>query len=279
VRVTTYADPAAFAAVAVPRLMRDEAANCLPLGIIDTLLNDPRRYPTFHLMTVDEGPELQGVAWMTPPHPLGLSAMPSAAVVALLQYALTLREGVPSVLGPKPVVDEFKALWLSRTGCSRHSTREQRIYRLDQVAPAPPVPGELRVSTEEDLDWLTEWSHAFVTDCGLSDSPEAVRVAVLASVRAGNRVFWASEGLPVSMAGYGGRTPSGVRINWVYTPPEQRRQGYASALVAALSQKLLFEGRRFCFLYTDLANPTSNSIYQRIGYKPACDCAHHTFGS
>jgi len=85
-------------------------------------------------------------------------------------------------------------------------------------------------------------------------------------------------GETVSMAGASGQTPSGIRINWVYTPNHLRGRGYASAIVATLSQKLLEEGRQFCFLYTDLANPTSNSIYQRIGYVPVCDSAQHTFG-
>jgi hypothetical protein len=83
-------------------------------------------------------------------------------------------------------------------------------------------------------------------------------------------VIW-DDGQAVSMAGFGGRTPNGIRIGPVYTPPELRGRGYASALTAALTQRLLDEGRQFCFLFTDLANPTSNSIYQRIGYRPVSD--------
>ena len=84
-------------------------------------------------------------------------------------------------------------------------------------------------------------------------------------------MFWEDGGAAVSMAGFGGRTPNGVRIGPVYTPPELRGRGYASALTAALTQRLLDGGLRFCFLFTDLANPTSNSIYQRIGYEPVSD--------
>ena len=75
----------------------------------------------------------------------------------------------------------------------------------------------------------------------------------------------------VSLAGFGGRTPNGIRVGPVYTPPDLRGRGYASALTADLTRRLLAGGRRFCFLYTDLANPTSNSIYQRIGYRPVSD--------
>ena len=85
------------------------------------------------------------------------------------------------------------------------------------------------------------------------------------------------DGGPVSLAGFGGGTPNGIRIGPVYTPPELRGRGYASALVAALSAELLAAGRRFCFLYTDLANPTSNRIYERIGYRRVCESAEIAF--
>jgi predicted GNAT family acetyltransferase len=103
----------------------------------------------------------------------------------------------------------------------------------------------------------------------------------LASSSAGI-VFWEDEGKPVSLAGWGGKTPNGIRVGPVYTPPELRGRGYATALTAEVSQRLLdgrlFDGRRrFCFLYTDLANPTSNAIYERIGYRRAAESAEIVF--
>ena len=85
------------------------------------------------------------------------------------------------------------------------------------------------------------------------------------------------EGTVVSMAGFAGPTPNGIRVAWVYTPPDNRGKGFAGACVAALSQKLLDEGRKFCFLYTDLANPISNHVYQRIGYEPVTDATVYSF--
>ena len=79
------------------------------------------------------------------------------------------------------------------------------------------------------------------------------------------------DGGPVSMLQATGATPHGIRIGAVYTPPELRRRGYASALTAAASQAELDRGRRWCFLFTNLANPTSNRIYQAIGYRPIRD--------
>ena len=89
--------------------------------------------------------------------------------------------------------------------------------------------------------------------------------------------LWDHEGDVVSLAAFGGETPNGMRIGPVYTPPERRRRGYASAITAALSEQLLASGRRFCFLYTDLANPTSNRIYRAIGYEHVCDSAEIVF--
>jgi predicted GNAT family acetyltransferase len=91
------------------------------------------------------------------------------------------------------------------------------------------------------------------------------------------RLFLWCDPEPVSMAGWSGRTANGVRINFVYTPRGCRRRGYASACVAALSQHLLDSGRRFCTLFTDLANPTSNKIYRSIGYEHVGNFKHVEF--
>ena len=89
--------------------------------------------------------------------------------------------------------------------------------------------------------------------------------------------LWEDEGRPVSVVGWGGSTPNGARIGPVYTPPELRRRGYASALTAWVSAERLAAGRSFCVLYTDLDNPTSNRIYTEIGYEPVCDSFDYAF--
>ena len=89
----------------------------------------------------------------------------------------------------------------------------------------------------------------------------------------GGFLLWEDGGEIVSVSGWGGPTPNGIRVGPVYTPPEARGRGYATALVAELSQTLLDGGRTFVFLYTDLANPTSNAIYERIGYVRVAESA------
>jgi uncharacterized protein len=90
-------------------------------------------------------------------------------------------------------------------------------------------------------------------------------------------MLWEDDGAPVSLAGWGGPTPNGIRIGPVYTPSHRRGHGYGSAVTAAVSEQQVASGKRFCFLYTDLANPTSNSIYMRIGYEPVCDSIDYGF--
>ena len=75
----------------------------------------------------------------------------------------------------------------------------------------------------------------------------------------------------MSFAGAVASSPGITRVGPVYTPPEHRRRGYATALVAAWTSELLRRGARRCMLFTDHANPTSNSIYQAVGYRPAGD--------
>jgi GNAT superfamily N-acetyltransferase len=278
-RVTVHSNPGSFAELARPLLLRDEAKHCLVLGILDTLVTQPERYESSQLFSLDGPSGLEGVAWRTPPHPLGLSVMPRAAVCALVEHLAATSAAIPGVTGARPEVDQFQELWCTRQGVGLSHRIEQRIYRLERVLPSARAPGALRTATPADAALVLPWSIGFVRDCGLGGDDEELRRSVAVVLAHGQRVLWEHEGAAVAMAGFGGKTPSGIRVSWVYTPPEQRGRGYASALVAALSERLLASGHRCCFLYTDLANPTSNGIYRRIGYQPVCDAAHYTFSA
>lgn len=98
------------------------------------------------------------------------------------------------------------------------------------------------------------------------------------SLRAGTLYCW-DDGGPVAMCSNAGGAAAIARINLVYTPPAFRRRGYATSLVSALTKRLIAAGSRRCCLYTDLANPTSNSVYRRIGYLPVCDMDEYTFSA
>ena len=130
----------------------------------------------------------------------------------------------------------------------------------------------MRVAMDGDLGTVAQWSNAFSAEAGVPANEAWMRDLVAQ----GRTLLW-DDGEPRSMAASCGETPNGIRIGYVYTPPEWRGRGYASACVAALSRKIIESGRRFCFLYTDLSNPTSNAIYQRIGYQPVCDIVDYRF--
>jgi predicted GNAT family acetyltransferase len=268
-------DPAAFLETASPLLLEDEARHNLMLGIGATLRDEPAHYPERRLWLVEDGPDVVGAALQTPPHNL-VVARPSeeAAVEAL---AASIDDDLPGVNGAVPEVDRFAAAWSAKTGVRPRTTFAQGLFQLDRVEPVSGVSGAMREAVPEDRELLIEWWQAFADEALGDSAVESAADAVdhRLSAREAGAVIW-EDGEPVSSAAFGGPTPNGIRIGPVYTPPEHRRHGYASAVTAGLSSRLL-ESRRFCFLYTDLANPTSNKIYEQIGYRRVCEAASIAF--
>jgi hypothetical protein len=174
----------------------------------------------------------------------------------------------------------FAEAWRDLTGQSFHKRMAERLYRLDKVTPPSGVPGQMRRAVESDRDLLARWLREFQLEAfGEADDESVERnvrnILTLPPEYRGVHL-WEDPG-PVSFTGYGGLTPNSMRIGPVYTPREFRGKGYASACVAAVSQHLLDSGRKFCTLFTDLANPTSNKIYMRIGYEAVCDVDEYKF--
>jgi hypothetical protein len=216
----------------------------------------------------------------TPPWRVVISEMDHPSAAQLLADDLHGAE-VPGVVGPAEAAGHFARAWAERTGARPRLGRHERSFRLRRVIPPRPAPGELMRSREEDRALLAAWSKAF-HDEAIGDSGPVQDWDANADrwIRGIGRTgyLWVDEGRPVSLAGAGGLTPSGIRIGPVYTPPELRGRGYASNLVAGISQMLLDSGRRFVFLFTDLANPTANKIYQAIGYEAVNDVDEYEFG-
>jgi predicted GNAT family acetyltransferase len=138
-----------------------------------------------------------------------------------------------------------------------------------------PSAGSFRLARSEDLPLLQEWGRAFIEEVDVvyrEDPADTVR-----DLWGKERLFVWEDGEVVSMAAFSGPTAHGVRINFVYTPKEERGRGYASSTVMRLSERLLASGRKFCFLFTDRKNPTSNRIYERIGYRRVSDWIEMSF--
>ena len=258
-----------------------EAENNLPIGVARQIIDypsEPGREPYMAAAVNDSG-AVGAVALMTPPHNLLVAMTDQSELLPLIAYDLHSRGViVPGVTAEVGMGAAFADHWERLTGKQRYVQMSERIYQLERVTPVTGVSGQMRFATEADLPLVTEWMIDFTAEA-FNKEPIAIDMQRVA-LPARRRVLAPEQGLalwcdpePVCMAGYGGPTPNGARIGPVYTPPEYRKHGYGSACTAALSQHLLDSGRKFLFLYTDLANPTSNKIYQDIGYRPVCDAA------
>jgi predicted GNAT family acetyltransferase len=261
-------------------MLEQEARHNLALGILSTALDQPGVYPEVRGWVVLDRGEIVGAALRTPPHNLVLGPVRTEEVHERLAGAVD--DDLPGLVGTVPEVDAFACAWANRHDVSVSTRFDQRIYALQTVRPAPTTDGRMRLAGEEDRALLLDWISAFADEAlaeGPSTDEDGLRRTVDARLGSPSGGFglWEVAGRPVSLAGFGGRTPNGVRIGPVYTPPEHRNHGYGTVVTAAVSRLLLERGHRFCFLYTDLANPTSNSIYLRIGYEPVCDSRELAF--
>ena len=272
-------DAAEFLRAAGPLLLPNEARDNLIFGIAGSIVSDPDRYPEARFWIVTDGDVPAAAAMRTPPFNLVLAKSRDDDALAALAAGITGE--LPGIVGGQPEVDRFARLWSERHEVTPRIQRRQGVYALEAVLPLPPARGEARTAAKGDRPLLLEWSHAFGEEVLEEDDPGRIEAVAMVDHRLGapdgGFLLWEDAGEPVSAAGWGGPTPNGIRIGPVYTPPELRGRGYATALTAELSQRLLDQGRRFCFLFTDLANPTSNAIYERIGYVRVAESAMVAF--
>jgi len=267
-----------FLATTEPFLVEREAEHNLMLGVASSLTEAPEAYsgPPYLAAVIDAG-RVVAAAVRTPPFRLVLSEVDDPRAIGLLAED-SLAEELPGVLGPVEHVRAFVEARAILGGPAATFEAAERAYRLTDVQPMPSIPGRARLATLDDRDLVIAWVEAFRLEAlGEDDHASVVADVDRWLARRGRMVHLWEDGDAVSLVGTGGRTPNGIRIGPVYTPPDARRRGYASALVAAVSQAELDAGRRFCFLFTDLANPTSNHIYQAIGYVPVRDVEAYAF--
>lgn len=270
---------AGFLEIAQPWMEEREVENNLILGIALLLAKNPDYYrvqPFMAVVTHVGKPVL--AALMTAPFNLVLTGSPQLAALEILARGLVERGiDLPGVTGPRPTSRAFAELWSQLTRKELQIRIQMRVYKLTRVIQPPLPPGCLREADEGDLALVTDWVIAFRQEA-LHETGDLEKIKPqMERLILEQRIFLWDNGGPVSMAASTRPTLHGVSINQVYTPPEQRRKGYASACVAALSQIQLDVGYKYCCLFTDLANPTSNQIYMDIGYKPVCDFVEYRF--
>ncbi len=270
--VVRFDDAREFREQADPLLLANEAANNLIIGVTQTVIDHPKESDSFVGRVLLDEDQPCAAAAQTVPYNLILGIPRSEQSIERLASEIG---DIPGVVGCQPGVDAFVAARPE----TYHLKMSQGVYQLDAITLPPPVDGVSRPARIDDADELAGMWIAFEEEAiGEVDAKETqgtVRAQIESqSPRHG---AWVHEvgGQIVSLSGHKGPTPSGIRIGPVYTPPEHRGRGYASQLVAAHSQWLLDNGHRYCFLFTDLANPTSNSIYRRIGYRQIAESAQY----
>ena len=222
-----------------------------------------------------DGNTVVGVAFQSP---LNLRAivtpMESNIVHSVVDAISDAKVKLPGVGGDATTAAHFAGQWAERQKSAVVPFMGQRIYEVDQVAEPTGVKGDLRKAVPRDRERLIDWVRHFWADTNAVQESNAESL-VDRRVSAGQVWLWDSAG-PVSMAGLTSPVEGVVRVQLVYTPPENRGKGYASACVASLSKRVRDEGHR-CILYTDLGNPVSNSIYRRIGYSVVAEGIQYRF--
>ncbi len=294
-QLVVFPDAIRFLERAEPFFLAEEARHHLPFGLALALARGKGARPdaeaTFFATIEEDGRVIAcalraGLNLILSPA-AGVDFAGSPVLEELAEIVLVEYPDLPGVLAPPTVAQDFAKAWTQRTGQSWKLAVQERIHELLTVRPLNHPPGQLRVATSADRATVVPWlagMHLDIWGAGVPFDSEAVANRRLAPPEAPgdpftSLYFWVDNaGEPRAMAGAQATTATGVRIGAVYTPPEFRRRGYGTAAVATLSQRMLDLGRRACYLYTDLANPTSNHIYKEIGYEPVCDVDEIRFG-
>ncbi|MBB5939670.1 GNAT family N-acetyltransferase [Streptomyces zagrosensis] len=271
---TTTDDNDAFLDNAGPFVRERPDENTLLLSLADSLRTaGPGRYgdgvPYYGWWRGPRGAVSAAFIW-TPPYPVQLSPMPQEAAADLARTLLGGQRTITGAGGRESAATAFAAAWAQETGGVARVTAHQRLYRLGElVPPSPAPPGAARLATEEDRGLLLDWFAAYHRD--MEEDPTDSERALTERLSYGGCTLWQVAGVPVAMASVTRPSSGMVRIGGVYTPNEQRRRGYAGAATAAVSQGVLDAGVERVLLFTDLTNPTSNALYQRLGYRTVED--------
>ena len=271
-----------FLELARPLLERDEARSQLALAVAGTVAEHPGAYDEARFWVAMQDGTPVAAALHTPPYGALLADPDSDAALAAVLVAVAEDDPeVPGIVGMVPSIEAAGRTLGAATGRRPERVLSQGVYALREVRTVPRAPGSARPAGEGDRELLRRWIADFANESLPDPAREIDRIDRTLDVRLGARDagywLWEDGGEAVSLSGFGSPTPSGVRIGPVYTPPEHRRRGYATTLVAEQSAWLLQQGYRFCFLYTDLENPTSNRIYETVGYERVGDSADYRF--
>jgi uncharacterized protein len=282
-KVNFYVTAQEFLSCAGNRLVINEAKYGLINGLARRLVDNPHYYgkdnPWF--CTVSDGRVVLAAAMRTPPYNVILahfSGNPVAIAEVLVEAVSQFYQVIPGTIGDLELADEFVRQWCSRHHVHIEATMAERIYKLERVNEIKLAPGSIRLASLADKEFLYRWHHSSYQDVYGASSRNVPENDITPAIESKSVYLW-EDGAPVSMAIKTRPTENGITVGGVYTPPQFRQRGYTTSCVATLCKELLRDGYKFCTLYTNLANPVSNSIYQKIGFTAVCDSAEYAFSS
>ncbi len=263
-------------------LERHESENNLPIGLAYRLAEDPYYYGSEVplLLSILERGKVVGVAVMTPPKRIILSKIDAKIQPVVVHLVRHLRETdtqIPGVVGPMVEAQTFSEHWIEGiVGISAKIDKRMRVFEAREAADLPLSAGKLRLARPDDHLLMARWIVGLSEAIGEPVDLESASSRAEKLIKDQQLYVWDRNG-PVSIAGVSRPMRNGMTIGLVYTPPEHRKKGYATSCVLLLTKKLFSDGYSFCSLYTDLSNPTSNSIYTKIGYVPVGDALAFDF--
>ncbi|MFY4719071.1 GNAT family N-acetyltransferase [Streptomyces sp. LaBMicrA B280] len=259
------------------------APHTVPLTVTDTLRRHGLHYygpgtPLFGTLTAADGTVLATLT-RTPPHGLCLTPLTPEQAEALAERLAGLGHRFPEVTAERDTAAAFATAWTRRTGREATVRVRQRLYRLDELTVPEPAPeGRPRIAGPADRELLLRWFGEFAQAVGEGPGRDAGPWADARLSYGGITLWEAADGTPLAMAGATREIAGQVRVAPVYTPAALRGRGYAGAVTAEVSRAARAAGAAEVLLFTDLANPTSNALYQRLGYREVADFAVWAFG-
>ncbi len=282
-KVEFFEDINEFVDLVFPFLLKWEAENNILFMILNSLKENMHRYGDYkpYLTVVSDNDAIKLVSIWTPPYNQLLSYTDDIKTIdILIEELINKNVKLPGVTGFKEGTERFVNIWCEKRGLKPQLVRNTRGHKLIEVAEETLGNRDFIIGTELHQSIILQWAKEMILEAGLmteADQMNRTLNQMKQDIKAQKIFLLEDNHMPVSMARKAGKTPNGSLINFVYTPPDLRRRGYATESVAKLSKLLLEEGNDYCFLFTDLANPISNSIYQKIGYRPIIDLDEYKF--
>jgi GNAT superfamily N-acetyltransferase len=276
--VVPHTDVAAFARTARPLLEADPLRHTSVLTALDGVRTEPAT-----MLTVHEDGTVVGALLRIAGRPALVSAVPPEHARPVVEALVASDPEAGGVQGPVEEAETVAAAWTARTGAAASVVFRMRLFALGHLRPPVGVDGAARIVGRDDdvtLDVLARWRAAFDHDTGrVSRQAHVAREELAHAVRSGaGEHVWEVGGEPVAQASARPVVAGMTRIGPVYTPPGHRKRGYAAAVTAAAARWALDRGAHHVLLYTDLANPTTNRLYPRLGFRPRYDALELRFG-